>query len=292
MAITSVKIYIRTRKRPDASFLYSKQRLGFYDGNTPQYQEYNISNTSWHDITRTFTTNPYTSSAWQEGELEALQVYYGAEGDNRSNNKKGSYITWLYVEEIRDDGNRTFYLEDDATWDSSKYPGATGIDIILSDFDGADTDSYIYWLGTTAGTSWASGEGSVATESTYFPTEDIRVSTLIHRYNRSEPRAYTLEILLGGLEGNYAVAEAQFEAVVEQIKNRKFFEGKIEGKVPEPRITPAYGGTMEITDFTKGYTTAARFKADLIKIMEKKLEEQITDQERAVIVAELEKLKG
>lgn len=77
------------------------------------------------------------------------------------------------------------------------------------------TDIGVYWCGRadTAGFLFAFDESDVLIGAVY-PTDDIRVSGLVHRYNRNEPRGYTLEILLGGLESNFGIAESHIQDAV------------------------------------------------------------------------------
>ena len=162
-----------------------------------------------------------------------------------------------------------------------------------------------------------------------YPTEDIRVSGLVHRYNRSEPRGYTLEIFLGGLESDFAMAESRIQAVSDtydpntipftpetwlylemlegrpmedirndmiraqggEVKPRRFVPRSAPpSSIPGLRVTPQ---GLQRTDFPTGYTDAARFKAELMREMEKMLESEIVStQDKNTIRKELRKLQG
>jgi hypothetical protein len=162
MSIISVKIHSRKRGRNEYIFQH-KNYLGFYNGVSYQYQEFFVPpDATFANYTRTFTTNPFTGIAWQTGELEALKVYYASLGDNRTAWKLGTITTWIYVELVEDTGSTFYYLASDATWSASSYPGS-GYTFAqrLSDFDAPDLAAYVYWYGTTAGTTTASGTASL-----------------------------------------------------------------------------------------------------------------------------------
>lgn len=209
MAISSVKIYARIKKRDDATGPYSQWRLGFYNDDTYSYVETDALDAAWTTVSKTWTTNPYTGLAWQEDELAALKVYWASIGDNRSGFKRGAYWTWIYLEEAHALHTVTYNLTAAAAW-SAFLVGDT-VYAALSDFDEADSDTYVYHLGTVAGGTWATGTSplsAVSGAAQEYPTDvDRRVTSIVHRYDRltTDHAVYNMEFTLGQVVADFGL---------------------------------------------------------------------------------------